>query len=204
MITLDNIVPPETVTFQFTHDPSIDPRYVVIMQPCKNILVGCNERFQAPPSSVLLEGGGETLPQNLVWHLEFSTHAVNVLASFTTLYALTCLISPFVLPFNFVLYVTDCVSVILSIWVLINVLFAKPRIITSLDQYRRQELFGNVSNCTDMIYSMCVTFVFTVLVLKNPTDSSLNYSYRSIGYVCKVLVTLWINMTSKVTTYYTT
>jgi len=202
MITSDNIAAPATDGIQFIHDPSIDRRFVVIMQPCKSILVGCNEGLQ-PPSSALLEGRGETLPLNRVWHLEFRTYAVNVLASFTVLHSLTCFIAPFLLHFNLVLYVTDCVSVMLSICVLINA--AKTRVITSLNLYRGRIIFGNEANCTDMIYSLSAVFVFTTLLLKSPTDSSLDYSYsyRSIGYVCKFLAILFINTTSKVTTRYT-
>ena len=143
MITSNNIAPPATDGIQFIHDPSIDQRFVVIIQPCKSIMLGRDESLQPTPPSALLEGSGELLLQYPVWHLEFGTRAVKVISSITACDALTCFASPFLVNFYFVIYVTDCLSVIMSVWTLLSVMFAKPRIITNLNTFRRQIIFGN-------------------------------------------------------------
>lgn len=201
MIANNSIAPPATDGIQFIHDPSIDRRFVVIMQPCKSILLGCDESLQPPPSA-LLDGSGETVLQYPVWHLEFETRAVKVISSMTACDALTCFATTFLVNFNFVIYVTDCLSVILSVWILLSMMFAKPRIITNLNQYQRQLIFGNMANCIYMIYAMSMVMVLNALLCNDPRDSSLNVSsgFRSIGYACKFFVILAINVTSKVTT----
>ena len=205
MITSNSTAPPTTDGIQFIHDPSIDQRFVVIMQPCKSITLGCDESLQPPPPSALLVGSGETLLQYPVWHLEFGTRAVKVISSITACDALTCFASPFLLHFNFVTYITDCLSVIMSVWILLSVMFAKPRIITNLNQYRRRLIFGNRANCIYMIYALSMVLVFNALLWDAPRDSPMNYSYglKSVGYVCKFLGILMINTTSKVTNHYT-
>ena len=202
MITSNNIAPPATDGIQFIHDPSIDQRFVVIMQPCKSIMLGRDESLQPTPPSALLEGSGELLLQSPVWHLEFGTRAVKVISSITACDALTCFASPFLVNFYFVIYVTDCLSVIMSVWTLLSVMFAKPRIITNLNTFRRQIIFGNFANCIYMIYAMSMLLVFNLLLWDNPRDSSMNYShgFRSVGYACKFIAILMINVTRKVTT----
>ena len=180
---------------EFTHHPSSDLRYAVIIQPCKDIMVGCDENVQVHNECVRM------VPTE-VWQLEFRGFFINFLNAFTGYFSLLCFVTPFVFKFDKMVYVSDCISLFTLLWASLLARLTERRTCANVNQCKVRLVLGNEANLAVMIYSANMSLVYFNFLLQKTTIKSILrevYIYRLYTYVCQFALILFLNVTSKVT-----
>ena len=179
----------------------------MVMQPTKEVLVGCEADAEAPPWIGSPGIGGSTRTAELHWKMEFRTIFVQMLLALLAYSSLKCFVTPFCFVFDILLYVTDSLNICFLLWASLLALYGTIRVIPASHRHEVAMVLicGNEANTLAALYSVSMMFTFSFLLYRTETKPPVYevlYLMRFCAYVYEFLLIILTNVTSKMTRHW--